>query len=317
MLTQNSYKNLVRSEWEKDIQECCSKEDQDNPGGCDCCYDTWVEELKGVNTRYNDVEEESRQIAASLTVIMDRRDKLKNWYDELTKANDASRKICDQVDVFLCHIEKVTKNTVHTVKAIKVLYCMVKDFYMRIDILKVKYEALINCIRCLNDPGLAPGQGVMKCIEDYGKKLDAVIATRDQLIALLMKAIHIAFTINKNLGKDYGLYTIIEEWKETFNCDETCAPESTEQKKSYPIQHGQTTGDESTDHCELKPVFQFPLCNDPYYEEIRDRYDSDRTKANELSDQLRDLNKKKESLLACKQSLQTAIAEVDPKARCK
>jgi hypothetical protein len=324
MLTQHDYKNLDTAEWEKDVLECCSKDDQENPGGCDCCYDSWVEELKEVNTKYNDVEEESRQIASSLTVILDRRDKLKSWYDELTKANDASRKICDQIDVFLCHIEKVSKNTMYTVKAIKVLYCMVKDFYMQIDVLKTKYEELINCIRCLNDPSLAPGQGVMKCIEDYGKKLEAVIATRDVLIELLMKAIHTAFLINKNLGKDHGLYTIIEEWKVTFNCDEPCPPKPDCEPgaKSYPVQHGQhghaqhTTVD-TAETCDLEPVFQFPICSDPYYDEIRDRYESDRTKANELSDQLRDLNKKKESLLACKQSLQTAIAEVDPKTRCK
>jgi hypothetical protein len=315
MLTQNGYKTLEKSEWEKDVLECCSKEDQDNPGGCDCCYDTWVDELKDVTTKYNDVDEESRQLASSLTVILERRDKLKNWYDELTKANDTSRKICDQIDVFLCQIEKVTLNTHHTVKAIKVLYCMVKDFYMQVDLVKTKYDELLNCIRCLNDPNLASGQGIMKCIEEYGKKLEAVIATRDLLIELLMKAIHAAFTINKNLGKDYGLYTIILEWKETFNCDEACSDSAPAAKSTHQHAQQEVEGSEAT--CELIPVLQFPICNDPYYSEIRDRYESDRTKANELSDQLRDLTKKKESLLACKQSLQTAITETDPKTRCK
>ena len=46
-------------------------------------------------------------------------------------------------------------------------------------------------------------------------------------------------------------------------------------------------------------------------------YLADKAAAEKLNEDLLKENKKKESLLACKQSLEAAIKEVDPKILCK
>lgn len=323
MLTIHTYKNLEDG-WETKIKECCDKENPDDPRGCDCCYDTWQDELKEVKLKYSESEEKAKQIKDELTIVVDRRDRLKNWYDELTKANDLARKICDQLELLLTHAEKVSTNTSLAVKAIKVLYCMIRDFFMQVDLIKTKYDRLQNCIKCLNNPALAPGVGIMKCLEEYGKKLDAVIAARDELIKMLMAVIKIACRINKNIQEDFGFITVITEWKTAFNCDITCddttdpCPPTTEQKfKNLGLDVKQEETASCLGDCKIEPILQFPICKDPYYKCVEDQYKADKDAADKLSKDLLEETKKKESLLACKQSLEAAIKEVDPKTRCK
>jgi hypothetical protein len=64
-------------------------------------------------------------------------------------------------------------------------------------------------------------------------------------------------------------------------------------------------------------MLQFPICKDPYYKCVDDQYLADKKAAEDLAKELLKETKKKESLLACKQSLESAIKEVDPKLRCK
>lgn len=332
MITEHVYETLDREVWEKKIEECCDKENQDDPKGCDCCYDTWINELKEVKTKYSEAEEQARQVAAELAFVSDRRNKLKNWYDELTKANDLSRQLCDQIEVFIDQIEKVSVNTKLAVKAIRILYCMIRDFYMQVDLIKEKYEYLQNCIRCLNDPALAPGKGIVKCLEEFGQKLEILIATRDELIKMLMAAIYQAYRIRKNIGKDYGLLTVVTEWRTALHCEESCtdAEETPNQSsaknqptaKTKPVEKEPCDDDDPNDPCKdqlcnLEPILHFPICKDPYYKETGDKYTRDKACAEKLAKELVDLNKKKESLLSCKVSLEAAIKEVDPKTRCK
>ena len=323
MLTIHTYKNLEEG-WEAKIKECCDKENPDDPRGCDCCYDTWQDELKDVKLKYSETEEKAKQLKDELNIVIDRRDRLKQWFDELTKANDLARKICDQLELLLTHAEKVATNTKWAVKAIKTLYCMIRDFFMQVDLIKTKYDRLQNCIKCLNNPALAPGVGIMKCLEEYGKKLDAVIATRDELIKNMMVVIKIACRINKNIEEDFGLITVITEWKTAFNCDITCddttdpCPPTTEQKaKKMGLEVKQEEAPSCLGECKLEPMLQFPICKDPYYKCVEDQYKADKKVAEDLAKQLLEETKKKEGLLACKQSLESAIKEVDPKTRCK
>ena len=50
---------------------------------------------------------QAKLLAAELAFISDRRNKLKAWYDELTKADELSRHLCDQIEVFIDQIGKV------------------------------------------------------------------------------------------------------------------------------------------------------------------------------------------------------------------
>jgi hypothetical protein len=323
MLTQHNYEILDRTKWEPKIKECCDKENPEDPRGCDCCYDKWQDELKDVKVKYSESEEKAKQLKSELSVVEDRRDKLKKWYDELTRANDMARKICDQVEVLLTQTEKVTINTDLAVQAIKTLYCMVRDFYMQVDLIKTKFDRLMNCIKCLNNPALAPGQGIMKCLEEYGKKLEAVIATRDELIKMLMAVIQIACRIHKNIAPEYGLTTVISEWKAAFNCDISCdddtpcPPPAAQSKSAKSTAARQDDVVSCLGACDLTPMLQFPICKDPYYQCLDDQYKTDKKKAEDLAKALLEENKKKEGLLSCKQSLESAIKEVDPKNRCK
>src|SRR5688500_4895046 len=97
MLTLHAYQKIEDS-WDEKIKDCCNKENPDDPRGCDCCYDTWQDELKDVKTKYSASEEKAKQLKDQLSIVIDRRDRLKSWYDELTKANDLARKICDQLE---------------------------------------------------------------------------------------------------------------------------------------------------------------------------------------------------------------------------
>ncbi|HRN57331.1 MAG TPA: hypothetical protein PLL71_12810 [Agriterribacter sp.] len=322
MLTEHTYQKLADT-WDAKIKACCDKEDPDDPQGCNCCYDGWQDELKVVKTKYSGSEEKARQLKDELTVVADRRDKLKMWYDELTKANDLARKICDQLEILLTQVNKISTNTDLAVQAIKTLYCMVRDFYMQVDLIKTKYDRLQNCIKCLNNPALGPGMGIMKCLEEYGKKLEIVIATRDEVIKMLMAAIKIACRINKNISVEFGLSTVITEWSKAFNCSVQCDDDAAPCPPAGSTANITKTGaapaqeDSCLGACSLDPILLFPVCKDPYYKCIDDQYEADKKAAEELAKELLKENKKKEALLACKQSLESAIKEVDPKNRCK
>lgn len=315
MITKHTCENIKETPWKDKIEECCDKEDPNDPRGCDCCYDTWTEELREVNTKFSRADEEARQVSMDLAFLSERRNKLKTWYDELTDAHELAQHICDQLEIMQDQIEKITVNTGHAVKAIKILFCMIRDFYMQVDWIKTKYDQIQTCIRCLNDPVLVPGQGIMKCLEEYSKKLDEVIVTRDELVKMVMAAIYTAYRINKNLNENYGLHMVIGEWQITFNCDEECRDDG-----DASCRYGRGDSDEEEgegqDKCKLAPRLMFPICNDPYYGEIKDKYEADKKSAAELAQDLIELNKRKESLLACKNSLKAAIKEVDPKIRC-
>lgn len=319
----HEYETLDKNAWEPRIRDCCGQGTQDDPGGCDCCYDNWKEELKQVNTEYGASVEKASQLKGQLAVISDRRDKLKNWYDELTQANDLARQFCGQLDIMLAQSKKISTNTNLTVEAIKKLYCMIRDFYMQIDLIKTKYDRLINCIKCLNNPALASGQGIMKALEEYSKKLDIVIATRDAMLNALMEALAIACRINNNIEEDYGLITVVKEWKSIFRCYISCIDDNNpcndndEDEEENDNRHQEEEEANCLGSCKLDPVFIFPVCKDPYYKCLNEMYEADKSKAEELVKDLLKENKKKESLLACKLSLEAAIKEVDPKILCK
>jgi hypothetical protein len=118
----------------------------------------------------------------------------------------------------------------------------------------------------------------------------------------------------------YGFKTIICEWYKFFNCEEDCGCDDKQktQKVEQQKQHsgGQNQDEYCNDDCRLD-TFSFPICNDPYRKCIEKRFEKDDKCVKEVAGDLKEVNKAKESLQACKSSLEAAILAVDPKSRCK
>lgn len=369
MLTKHKYQNLPHNWDEGRISDCCTSGSPDDPTCGDCCYDSWQEELKQVTKKYDQVNEDSQQLSARLGFLIDRRNRYKTWKDELAKGEELARAICYQLEIIAGQSQKIWYNSCKAAEAIRILFCMIRDFYFQVDYLKKRFDELQNCINHNHDSSLVKGKGILKCLEEYGTKLEGVIKTRDLLMAAILDAIRLSELIRNaistqgcprsdefdpcNPGKPceckaceddsekptYGFRTIICEWYCAFGCNEECKPcddnceeeEPQEQPQQYrqsSQQQQKGNGDKKKqepsssddpckcEKCELEPQFSFPICNDNYKCLVDQWYEEDDSCVKKLEAEFRDKTKEKEALLACKSSLQKAITEVDPKARC-
>jgi hypothetical protein len=367
----------IRDKWDtgdrpKDnILECCLQ-DPDDPTCSDCCYDTWQGQLKKVKQSYNQVNEETDQLKKKLWFLTDRRDRYKTWIIELDKAQDKAQLICQQLEIIASQLNKLWYSSCKTVKAIQILFCMIRDFYIQLDQIKIRYDDLQDCLNKNNDPSLQPGQGIRKYLEEYRNKLEAILKTREDILKAVVEAIKLSNLIRNNIStrqcppKDYdpckveeplcpvcdenteekdryyGFKTVICEWHNYFHCEVKCIepdpcppsepptqqepPKSQDQRRAYanqgnspqpgPNQSDQLNCDEPV-ICELEPFFVFPICNDDYRKNIEKWIKWDEKCVKIFSDQLKEKLKEKESLEACKDSLEKAIKEVDPRERCK
>jgi hypothetical protein len=312
-----NYKNCELVEWEPKVKECCEKkkpgkpEDTPATGTGDCCYDGWMDEYNEVTGKLNTADKEVTAITNHLNYVKTQRDFWGTWYDELTKADDSARKVCNQLEIILHHLHRISKNTSLTVRSLKILYCMLRDFYMQVDLLKVKYDALINCLQCINNPALATGQGIRPLIDDYGKKLDAVIGTRDALFDAFIAVIGQANRIDKSLGHHFGLHTVLNEWQKAFHCEEHCYDEHGEHHH-----HHNHPGEGQIEDIGLDPMLEFPICDSPYFKHISDIYDEDERLVDQLNKELLDASKKRDKYKAWKDGLDAVIKAVDPATRC-
>jgi hypothetical protein len=354
MLTNHNYNPIV-SDWDKKtILECCDKETPDDT--CtDCCYDTWQKELKTVVQKASQAEEAANQLQYKWNLISDRRNTYKTWMDELDKAEKLARDICAQLDIIAVQSDKIWYNSCNAVKAIEILFCMIRDFFVQIDKIKSIYDDLQNCITKNNDPALVRGQGILKYLDEYKLKLDAVLKIRDDIIKSILDALRIANLITNNIStrdcsntdsydpcvpeqkpcpnqdesgmEYYGFKAVIMEWYYSFACDVECdgsqnQNQNQNQNQSYAmpkIQQGGSTQQDECDYgdCELLPTFDFPICNNSYKNCVQKWLDADEKTITDLTTELQKAKKQKEALLACKNSLTKAIAAVDPKERCK
>ena len=312
MLTKHKYCPLP-DELDEDIQKCCWDDNPDDPKG-DCCYETWQDQLDEVNQKYKEADEKAKQLQKQVDSARFMREKVKAWFEDLSKASDLSINVCQQLDIFYSQIKNVCCTTESTQKAIDILYCMVKDFYIRLDELKDDYDDLVACIKCLNNPDV--NASILSCLTKYAEKLEAALATRDKLIELLVKAVKLAYEINAVICSKYGLKTVVWEWQVTFACSGTSGG-----PKGNPKQ-GNEAGDDDcappAEICELDPMLSFPLKDEGgYYGELKTEKTELDTRIDDLNTKLVEANKIKETLMANRDNLIKAIAEVDPKNKCK
>ncbi len=344
MLTKHHYDNIVDG-WDKDtILDCCKTQGPGDPTCVDCCYDTWQDELKIITQKYNKIVEQATQLQNKLVLITDRKKKYKSWLDEINNAQDLALAICNQLELIAVQSDKIWYSSCKAVDAVETLFCMIRDFFMQIDLIKTQYDDIQNCITNNTDPSLVKGQGILKALDDYKAKLDIVIKLRDDIIKNMVAAIKISKLISNSIstkdcndnfdpcakdskpcaGNDifYGFKTVICEWYNDFKCDVPCAENgngntntdtstSTNQTNTNTIQDD--CGDEN---CELLPTFDFPICNNSYKACVQKWLAADETEYTDLTTQLQSANKEKEALTACKNSLVKAIKAVDPQTRC-
>src|SRR5688572_7928971 len=125
---------------EINLDKCCIYDNPDDPGGCDCCYDNWNDELKIKLKDFGKAVETANQAQAKLLFYRSRRDGLKQWLVDLDLLDDYTSEICDQFELIISQVEKICSSSVNTVRAIEILFCMVRDFYSQYDKIRIIYD---------------------------------------------------------------------------------------------------------------------------------------------------------------------------------
>lgn len=301
------YEQCGPKKWDKDFFcDCCEKTKTPPDPSCDCCYTTWQCELDRVTRENKLVTKELQHVQKHLDLVTARTTRLKTWFDELTSASDLARKVCHQLEIIEDQVVNICINTEFTVKSIRILFCMIREFYVEVDCLQTRYDCLINCIKCLNNTSISMTQGIGKALSDYGAALTALIATRDNLLKLVMAALAAAEQLHWEICDNCGFKRLIIDWLETLHCGVPCEP--------IPIDCDDD--DSFTEKECLFPMLKFPICNTSYYCLIDRLYKEDKKKMKELTEEKQKLTKWQLSLQAGQQSLTTALKEVGQTARC-
>jgi hypothetical protein len=311
------YKELG-TDWQNDTAiECCTKPPTDGGGGCDCCYNSWTDELKKITQDYNQVNEQAAQLTGHYNFITTERDKIKAWLDDLIKADQLAKALCSQFNIMISQTEKICINSEKTVTAIEILFCMIRDLFEQVDSIVTICNDIDTCIKKLNSDDLPADSGIRKCLKEYTVKLDAVSKTESDLIKAIMAVIEMAISLHEGICAEYGLHAVVEEWHGLLNCDEKCKDNGTTKPPADPCNDNDSNVATDVTICTLKPMLTLPICNNAHYLWVSAKYKKDVLDADDLADDLVEVNKKKESLSACKTSLETAIKEVDAQQICK
>lgn len=298
---------------DRDIFDCCDKNPGNETPGGDCCYDAWVKDLVQVTADWKQANAAAQNKETEYSLSMEERDRLKAWWSDWEATDEKADALCRQLELFVLHLGKVCMVTEKTNDAIEILFCMTEDLYIRVDKLKAQYDKLLQCIQCLKRPELAPGVGIMKCIENYGAKLDAVIQTRDVLITQIVTALELAYGMHINICEEYGLKNVILYWKKKFNCEGSCGSQNDSNNQQVKIEHS-GYGKES---CRLEPRISLPIDKDNYFLDLEKDYKKAKEDVDHLKKDLDAAKEKRDALLSCKQSLEKAIEEVNPANKCK
>ncbi len=293
--------------------KCCKDDSSGTDGGCDCCYDNWVSELKVVKQKYGLASEKARQLNDDYLFSGQQRDKLKAWLDDLVKAEQLATAVCDQFSVMSAQAEKICVNTDKTAEAIRILFCMIRDFYEKVDEIVESWNYIDNCIKCINSDELPEGSGIRKCLKNYKDKVDGLLKTRVDLLKAVMAAVNTANGLHAGICGEYGLVFVVNEWKCVMGCGEDC------NCNTSPVDPCAVPADkpDADNPCRLRPVLHLPLCNDPHYAWVKEQYSKDVESTKKLAQLLVEANKEKEALSACQASLESAIKEVNPRDLCK
>jgi hypothetical protein len=313
MLNELKYPDKLELDQSK-LEKCCppAKPAPPSPPDSDCCYNTWQGDLNQINSDLTAVTKELTFVQRHLTVANERLTRLKTWNDELVTANELALSICRQLEVIESRLSNICKNTDFTTEGIRVLICMIREFYIVVDELQIRYDRLVNCIKCLNNPALSMTQGIGQCLGNYGTALTAVVATRDGLVQLVMEAYSASVGLHEEICDDHGYKRLIAIWQGTLGCRIPCdegpwGPAEPRQASIPP---------NMPDPYWLDPILRFPLCNETYVHDINRWYKEEKELVKALNLDVTRLSKRQMHLQSVQQSLVNALKEVSPSVRC-
>jgi hypothetical protein len=301
-----------------DLQDCCIKDPKDEPKTPDCCYNSWSDELKLKRDAFGEKTEIADQARDRLASIKGRRDGFRKWYEDLQKLHEYSGDICDQFDLIISQVSKICGSSRYTVKAVEVLYCMIRDYYSQLDSIKTRYDRLMECVKALDSSILVPKTGFMKCLENYYEKLIMAIDTKDKLIKQIMEIIRTANMVHEDVCAPYGLSSILEEWQCRLHCktEEGGTKECNDDSDDTDLIKYPSCFDQDN-NCAIYPSLIFPICKDRYWKWVKDKLDKlEKDDLPEASRFYLEVSKEKESIAACITSLEAATAIADPSKRC-
>ena len=285
---------------------CCDPDpNPSNPGSGDCCYDFWQTDKTSTDAKLKVAIAIANMKSKHLTAITNWYDTLKGWCDDWESADKYADTLCRNLEIFCKHLFKVGEITEKTAAAIEILFCMVKELYTRVDLLKEKYDDINKCIKCLKTPQLESGN-LSTCLADYGTKLAAVITTRDDIILKVINAIQLAYELHDNVSDKYGLITVLEYWKGIFKCCEEPADKEHEEADC-----------EGMEHCVLMPMITFPIDKSKYFVNLRKERDETKVKFQEAKKESYDANEKQNAMQALSDGLNNAITSVANSGKCK
>jgi hypothetical protein len=278
----------------------------------DCCYNTWKHELDNVNARLDEVNNHLTHLGKHLAVANDRLTRLTTWNGELVTANDLAIKVCQQLEIIEAQLIVVCRNTDSTKRGIEILICMIREFYVTVDELRVRYDRLVTCIKLLNNPALTLAQGIGKSISDFGAALDLVTATRDDLIKQVLVAYSSVVGLHQQICDEHGYKKLISIWQDTMGCRDPCE----EGIWGYdPKRPGAKEAVMPDSYC-LDPVLRLPICHEAYAHEISLLVVEEKRQVKELTELQTSLTKDKNHLVTLQTGLTNAIKEVQPSVRC-
>jgi hypothetical protein len=296
------------------LKDCCSTGTTEEPTGCDCCYDEWNNELKSKRGLFGQKTEEALQAKEKLLFSKTRRDGFKKWYDELALVDEYAREICDQFSLIISQVDQVCSSSKRTIDAVEILFCMIRDFYSQLDKIKYIYESLQKCIKEFDSSILAPGQGIMKCLEAYFDKLTTLLKTKEDLIRQMMDVVRLANMVQEDVCPSYGLSCILVKWQSLLGCN---AGEAATEEAEAESELEKIPCDENYSSCEIAHEITFPIKDDPYFKWLKCNYEYLVTKVEENAKAYLKASQEKEAIATAINSLTEAVALTNPKERCQ
>lgn len=291
-------------------------------------YRQWLDEI-------NKAEELARMICYQLEIISGQTRKV--WYSA-SKATEAIellfcmvRKFFQEVDYLKLRYDElwkcIEKNTHPSLEGGKGIIECLKKYLEKLEaIIKTRDDIVKFIVETIKLANLLQNNIYTKTLDP---KLNPCDPEKIECVECKDASAH-----------EYGFLSLIIGWYCELDCHNDCPPtsgpcadkppkdsskgnnpsaqQSYQQKRPTPPPPPPPSDDKCGDKdCELVPILQFPICNSEYKGCVTGWWETDDCAVKQLSDDLKEKNKVKEGLLACKTSLEKAITEADPANKCK